>query len=221
MKYCEKKLPKYSDLSGSDRISFIWYHLFVNNSFKWRVSSVLFKMRCRLLGVKYSNVRCYGKVDLYRAPGSKIVLGNNISITSSSSRGNACSLYAHARLRTLTPSASIMIGDKTGLNGISITARSKSIIIGNNCRIGPNVVIVDSDFHAIMPADERVNNPGFEYDCDVHINENVWIGMNTIILKGVTIGKNSVIGAGSVVAKDVEENCLSAGVPANKIKNLV
>ena len=221
MKYSQSTFPKFSELKGKDRVSYIWNYLFINNSLIWRISSLSFRMKCGLLGIKCKHVRTYGKVDIYRAPKSNIFLGENISITSKSSRGNACLLYGRARLRTLTPLAKIIIGNNTGMNGMSITARSKSIRIADNCRIGPNVVIVDSDFHALMPAEVRKTSPGFEFDRDVIINENVWIGMNTTILKGVTIGKNSIIGAGSVVVKDIEENCIAAGVPAKKVKSLI
>jgi len=106
------------------------------------------------------------------------------------------------------------------MNGISLTARSKTITIGKNCRIGPNVVIVDSDYHAVIPAEIRSENPGFEYDKDVTVGDNVWIGMQTIILKGVTIGNNSVIGAGSIVVKDIPEDCVAAGNPARVVKSI-
>lgn len=106
------------------------------------------------------------------------------------------------------------------MNGVSITSRTKSIYIGSNCRIAPNTVIVDSDYHSMIPPESRLQNPGFEFDKDVVINENVWIGMRSIILKGVTIGKNSVIAAGSVVVKDIPEDCLAAGVPAIVVKKL-
>jgi acetyltransferase-like isoleucine patch superfamily enzyme len=143
-----------------------------------------------------------------------------VSIVSKSSRGNASSLYTISRIRTYTPTAKIYIGSNTGMNGVSITSRTKSIYIGSNCRIAPNTVIVDSDYHSMIPPESRLQNPGFEFDKDVVINENVWIGMRSIILKGVTIGKNSVIAAGSVVVKDIPEDCLAAGVPAIVVKKL-
>lgn len=215
-----KKIPNHKDLKGTDRISYYWFHLMINNPIKWMLSTFFLKIKCKLLGIKIKNVRCYGNVSIYRAPLSSIVIGDGTQIISSFSRGNACSLYAKARIRTLTPDAKVIIGENCGFNGVSITARTKRITIDNNCRIGPNVVIVDSDFHAHWPAEERRNNPGFEYDDDVFIGENVWIGMNSIILKGAKIGKNSIIGAGSVITGNIEENCIAVGIPAQKIKSI-
>ena len=63
-------------------------------------------------------------------------------------------------------------------------------------------------------------NPGFEMDKPVKIEDNVWVGMNVTILKGVTIGGNSITGACSVVTKDIPENTMAFGVPAKKIKCL-
>lgn len=84
--------------------------------------------------------------------------------------------------------------------------------------VAPNVIIVDSDFHPPWPPENRLNYPGDEYDKDVRIGKNCWIGMNAIILKGVNIGDNSIIGAGSVVVKDIPPDSLAAGVPAQVIK---
>ena len=104
------------------------------------------------------------------------------------------------------------------MNGTAIVARSKSIQIGNNTIIAPNVTILDSDFHIPWPPERRYNTSENEIDKDVTIHDDVWIGMNTIILKGVTIGKNSIISAGSVVVHDIPENCLAGGVPARVLK---
>ncbi|WP_318838246.1 acyltransferase [Leptospira yasudae] len=83
-----------------------------------------------------------------------------------------------------------------------------------------NSTILDSSFHAIWPPENRLMNPAMETDADVIIEDNVWIGTQVIILKGVRIGMNSVIGAGSVVTKSIPENCLAAGNPAHPIRFL-
>ena len=84
------------------------------------------------------------------------------------------------------------------------------------------MIICDSDFHCIDP---EFRIPGsrkacFEMDKDILIGENVWIGMNCIILKGVVIGDNTIIGAGSIVTKNLEANCIYAGNPAKLVKKL-
>jgi acetyltransferase-like isoleucine patch superfamily enzyme len=74
--------------------------------------------------------------------------------------------------------------------------------------IAPNVIITDSDFHNIWPVQKRFYPGDRKFDLEVHIGKYVWIGMNTIILKGVTIGDNAVIGAGCVIAKNVGSNSI-------------
>ena len=87
----------------------------------------------------------------------------------------------------------------------------KEIDIGNDCVISENVIIRDSDNHKLI-RDE------YEKEKKILIEDHVWIGINAVILKGVHIGKGAVIAAGSVVTKDVPENCLVGGVPARIIK---
>ncbi|WP_456113195.1 acyltransferase [Ruminococcus sp.] len=87
--------------------------------------------------------------------------------------------------------------------------------IGNCCTFANNIVIVDHD-HDVTSKD-----PGNKYVVkDINIRDNVWIGANAVILKGVTIGEHAVIAAGSVVTSDVEEWSIYAGTPARKIKNI-
>ncbi|MDD5593804.1 MAG: acyltransferase, partial [Candidatus Margulisbacteria bacterium] len=85
--------------------------------------------------------------------------------------------------------------------------------------IAANTVIMDSDFHAVWPPENRPLNPA-QNDADVTIGRNAWIGVQSIILKGVTIGDNSIIAAGSVVVNDIPPNVLAGGVPAKVIKKL-
>jgi len=118
------------------------------------------------------------------------------------------------------PSARIVIDDDVGLNGTSITARSRTIHIGMGSMIAPNVRIMDSDFHALWPPETRIRNPAVERDADVIIGEYVWIASGCIILKGATIGNNAVVAAGSVVTSDIPPNVLAGGAPARVIRSL-
>ena len=88
--------------------------------------------------------------------------------------------------------------------------------IGDNAQIAPNVSIYTAG-HPVHP-DSR--NSGYEYGIAITIGDNVWIGGNTCILPGVTIGNNVVIGAGSVVTKDIPDNVIAAGNPCRIIREI-
>ena len=118
----------------------------------------------------------------------------------------------------MTPKAKIIIGDHVGFNAISIMARSQTISIGSGTMIGGNCQIMDSDGHPLWPPEDRWEYPGDEYDQPVEIGDNVFIGLNVLILKGVCIGSNSIIAAGSVVTKNVDANIMVGGNPACIIK---
>lgn len=172
-----------------------------------------------LFGVEIGRgVTACGSVIVGRWPQSRICLGAGCSLISSSRRCTASTLYAPVRLRTFAPSAVIALAEGVQLSGTAITARSCTIAIGKNTMIGPNCVITDSDFHAHWPAETRHIEPAFELDRPVNIGTHVWVGMNSLILKGVNIGDGAIIAAGSVVARDVPAGCVAAGVPARVIR---
>jgi len=90
---------------------------------------------------------------------------------------------------------------------------AKKVSIGSNCAISWNVTILDSDFHEYEI--DGITQPN---SSEVKIGNNVWIGNNVLILKGVTIGDNAIVAAGSVVVKDIQEGCAVGGNPARVIK---
>jgi len=193
----------------------------IYNSLLKLLSTCIARIKCLLYGIPFGpGLECFGTVYMIRAPYSRIELGKNVQIISSSRRATASTLYAPTRMKTLSRTASIIIGDGVGMNGASITSRSKKIIIGDGTMLAPNVVIVDFDGHALWPPKDRQHTPSFETDADVVIGKDVWIGMGAIILKGVSIGDNSVIGARSVVTRNVPSGVLTAGVPAKVVRLL-
>ncbi|OLQ89951.1 hypothetical protein BIY21_14060 [Vibrio ponticus] len=113
----------------------------------------------------------------------------------------------------------IRIGDSTFINNnCSIVAEGGSISIGSNCLIGLNFQVSNSDFHDISPSGRLTG--GNTKRADVHIEDNVFIGNNVTVLKGVRIGKNTSIGSGSIVVKSIPSNVVAAGVPATVIRTL-
>ena len=129
------------------------------------------------------------------------------------------------------PKGTCIVGDFTLLNGALIMAEER-IEIGAHCLISWNVGIADSDFHPLDAAQRRIDTfalAPFYKDrpprpplrtAPVKICDNVWIGMHALILKGVTIGENSVVAAGAIVNKDVPANVVVAGNPAVIVKHL-
>lgn len=181
------------------------------------------RLRCKaaLFGVRLGrDVRCCGPVLLGRWPGSVIDIGAGVRIISTARRATAATLYAPTRLRTHGPKAAIVLDAGVELSGTSITARSQRICVGRHTLFGPNCVLTDADFHAVWPPECRHLEPACERDAPVTIGAHVWVGMGCIILKGVTIGDGAVIGAGSVVTRDIPANTLAAGSPARVLRHL-
>ncbi len=90
------------------------------------------------------------------------------------------------------------------------------VYVGDKVMFGPNVTIATAGH----PVDPELRARGLQFNKDVHIGENVWIGAGVIIVPGVSIGKNSVIGGGSIVTKDVPENVVAAGNPCRVIREI-
>ena len=110
----------------------------------------------------------------------------------------------------------IEVGDNFFANyGLTILDVAK-VTIGDNAQIAPNVSIYTAG-HPIHP-DSR--NSGYEYGIPITIGDNVWIGGNVVILPGVTIGSNSVIGAGSVVSRDIPDWVIAVGNPCKVIRKI-
>jgi acetyltransferase-like isoleucine patch superfamily enzyme len=142
--------------------------------------------------------------------------------------GNHVSVYAGCSF-AIAENGRCTVGDFTLLNGAIVMAEEK-IDIGSHCLISWGVGIADSDFHPLEPAQRLIDSqalaPFFKNRparpklkiAPVKIGDNVWIGMNAVILKGVTIGDNSVVAAGAVVTKSIPPNTIVAGNPAVTVK---
>lgn len=154
----------------------------------------------------------------YRTPHSKIQLSDNCRILNSF-KSNHIGSMTRSRLCTLTPTASIMIGKRVGMSAVTISAH-ESISIGDDTQIGAGTIIVDSDFHNVRSIDVNERHHSLGPTSPVIIGKNVFIGTRCTILKGVTIGDNAVIGANSVVTKNIPDNAIAAGNPIHIIRTL-
>ena len=90
------------------------------------------------------------------------------------------------------------------------------IYIGDKVMFGPNVVVATANH----PIDAELRDRGLQYNKDVHIGDNTWIGASVVIVPGVTIGKNVIIGAGSIVTKDIPDNVVAVGNPCRVIREV-
>lgn len=124
-------------------------------------------------------------------------------------------LYEGVKVR-IAKNAKCSFGHHTYLNRSATIDCTLEVHIGDYCAISDNVQILDSDFHTIIHEGKTS-----EKSKPIHIGNHVWIGRSAIILKGVTIGDGAIVGAGSVVTRDVPPRCLVAGNPARVIKENV
>ena len=112
-------------------------------------------------------------------------------------------------------SGRIEVGDYVLISPGTRISASDEIIIGDSVMMANGVYITDSDWHGIYDRTERD-----ERVAPIHIHDNVWLGDHCIVLKGVTIGENSVVAAHAVITRDVPPNVVVAGNPAKVVKEL-
>lgn len=181
----------------------------------WRI---LIPWRLKRKGLQVaSSARFFGMPITTMAISSSIIIGDRCVLTSDS-HFTALGVNHPVVLRTLRPNAVISIGRDTGMSGASICACLR-VSIGERCLIGASVIITDTDFHSIHSTDRRYGKDDQTVAArPVTIEDNVFIGANSIILKGVRIGRNSVVGAGSIVTSDVPPNAVVAGNPSRVIR---
>lgn len=139
-----------------------------------------------------------------------IKFGHNCVLVSSQF-GNPLGLFRPCIIEAISSHSRIHIGNKFAASGVCIVAE-KEIIIGNNVSVGANATIIDTDFHATNA--ESRNEHAAANSKSIRIEDDVWIGMNALILKGVTLHRGAVIGAHAVVTKDVPAGARAVGNPA-------
>ncbi|MCP1300773.1 sugar O-acetyltransferase [Chryseobacterium sp. S0630] len=110
----------------------------------------------------------------------------------------------------------IKVGENFYANHNLVILDCAKIEFGDNVFIGPNC----SFYTAGHPLDVQQRNEGLEYAHPIKVGDNVWLGGNVVVLPGVSIGNNSVIGAGSVVTKDIPDNVVAVGNPCKVVKNI-
>jgi acetyltransferase-like isoleucine patch superfamily enzyme len=163
-----------------------------------------------------SKIRFIGIPYFQRSPNTKIEIGNNC-VFRSDKTSNLIGIKGRCIISTFGSTSSIYIGNNCGFSGTVIGAKTM-IYVGNNVLCGANTVITDFDWHPVDPI-MRHTTIGVK-SAPIFIMENVWLGLNVVVLKGVTIGENSIIGPNSVVVKDIPANVVAAGNPCKVIKSI-
>lgn len=163
----------------------------------------------RLLRVAWSTLR-YRYV--HRCAGAKTVVGEATVMTNTSniSIGKSCLIQDRVYLRAGLDGR-IEIGDGAALNSFVQMYGHGGITVGDDAQIGPNTVVTTTG-HDYMATDLNQNYAA------IRIGKRVWVGANCTILPGVTIGDQSVIGAGAVVSKNIPARCVALGVPARVVR---
>jgi acetyltransferase-like isoleucine patch superfamily enzyme len=119
-------------------------------------------------------------------------------------------------ISTLYSGAQIVIGDGVKMSG-TVVAAAESVVISDHVMCGGNVTIMDTDWHGLLPSDRGKRGAS----APVFIEENVWLGLNVTVTKGVRVGRDSVVGAGSVVTREIPAGVVAAGQPARVIRRLI
>ena len=114
--------------------------------------------------------------------------------------------------------ARLTIGAHVGMSSTRLWVHD-SVTIGDNVKIGACVLITDTDAHPMDYMARRNTNEGTK-SAPIVIEDDVWIGAHSVVLKGVTIGARSIIGAGSVVTRSIPADCVAAGNPCRVIRRL-
>lgn len=197
----------------------------ITNKRYWKFHSILVKFIMKLYGIKIganfyiegvpslkirgkseniqigNNVSIFGKIDLRNRENGKIIIDDDVSFDSDIRLVSARDGIIHI-------GAGSAIGPNTIMNG------GGSILIGRKCLFAKSISINANDHQFIK--DCCIRDQGFTY-ADVIIEDDVWLGANVCVNKGVVIKKGSIVGANAVVTKDTEEYTINVGVPAKII----
>lgn len=176
----------------------------------------------KFIGVEYGgNLRVCNNIYI-RGKGN-IIIGDDFSFSSGDCI-NPISRNIRGAFYPVTKESRIEIGNNVGISSSCLWAR-KCITIGNNVNIGGNCLIMDNDAHPHNYVERRKGDSSQTKEVvipadPIFIEDDVWIGANCIILKGVHIGARSIIAAGSVVTKDIPTDCIAGGNPCKVIKSI-
>lgn len=186
-------------------------HVGVGQALRWCARFLwyepLLRSRCERVGARL-------RMDSlpYLAGHGRIVIGADVWLS-----GKSAIVFTNR----LSARPELVVGDNTFIgNGCSFRV-GRSVRIGRHCRLAEDVRVADNDQHPLdLEARRRNDPPPASRAVEIVVEDDAWIGTGAIILKGVRIGRGAIVGAGSVVSRDVPEMTVVAGNPAAEIRQL-
>ncbi len=190
--------------------------IFLSRRTRWFIGGMWARCVLRSYGVQFGPGLRLGSSPVIRRHRSAVIrLGRNVSIANELAE-NPAGISHRTALCASQPGAELLIGDDVGISGAILNAWTK-IIIGDRVFIGADAAIYDSDFHPLDPARRHALDAASIAVAPVIIEPDVWIGARAMVLKGVTIGRAAVVGAGAVVTSNVPPGAIVGGIPAKVI----
>ncbi len=169
----------------------------------------------RHIGVECApGVRLFGFPIINKCEGSVIKIGSNFTACAKP-QFNTIGVIQPVVITTTSPESRLVIGNHVGVSGCSIACQ-QSIGIGNRVSLGSGVLIMDNDAHSLNPEERFAGIPNIR-SSPVILEEDVWVGARSIILKGTKIGSRTIVRAGSVVFGEFPPDCIIGGNPATVI----
>jgi acetyltransferase-like isoleucine patch superfamily enzyme len=188
-----------------------WLFRANNQLIYWKINTIYLQISVG------KNLTVYGKLLLNVHKKSTLKIGNNV-VFRSKTQANYVGIYKPVSI-AVEQNATLIIGDNSGFSGTSLYA-SRAITIGSFCNFGGNTAIWDTDFHPLDYHQRRNDDTATISSSPIIIGNDVFVGANSIIMKGVQIGDRAIIGAGSVVTKSIPSDEIWAGNPAKFIKKI-
>lgn len=188
----------------------------LSTTFRIKLYPRINRMTLKAHGVVFGKNLCVPGKVLWSICGGKIKIGDNFYFSSGYGVNPISSNLQGAIY--LENGASLKIGNNVGMSSTRMWIHD-SVTIGDNVKVGACVLITDTDAHPLDYLARRTSNDGTK-SAPIVIEDDVWVGAHSIILKGVTIGARSIIGAGSVVTKNIPADCVAAGNPCKVIKSI-
>jgi acetyltransferase-like isoleucine patch superfamily enzyme len=148
--------------------------------------------------------------------GGRIAIGDGV-VLNSLNRNYHLNMYGPVKLMADRPGARIEIGEQTRIHGSCLHAYAL-ISVGKRCLIAANCQIIDGNGHQLCLEKVQDRTTSTDVGRPIVIEDDVWLGAGTFVLPGVTIGRGSIVGAGSVVTRDIPPMAIAAGSPAKVIR---